>query len=95
MAGVHVSEVVVVEHVSSVALDIIWPDRSLSPSVAASVSESVEGLQQCLELVSGVVLLGVGEAVVGDLCDQHVAFVPPGRCQSQQTQQEYELAHIF
>lgn len=42
--GVHVSEVVVVEHVSSITFDVVGPDCRLGEGVGASVSERVEGL---------------------------------------------------
>jgi len=87
--------VIVIKHVCSVAFDVVSPHCSLSPGVAASVSESIEGFQQALELVSGGELPGLGESVVGDLCDQHVALVPPRADQPEQTQKQNKLAHII
>jgi hypothetical protein len=40
--GLHVSEMIIVEDVSSVLFDIICPDGGLSKSVASAVSEGIE-----------------------------------------------------
>ena len=69
---------VVVEHAGPVAFDIVGPDCSLRKGVALSVSERVQSFNQLVHFIARSGALGVGEVVVGDLGDQHVAFVPPG-----------------
>lgn len=69
---------VVIEDGGAVPFDIIGPDCSLCEGVAPPISEGVQCLDQLVKLIAEGDATGGGEVVVGDLGDQHVAFVPPG-----------------
>jgi hypothetical protein len=69
--------VVIVEDSGSVFLDVVSPNRSLHEAVASTIGESIQGLDQLKEFISGGLPVGISEVFISNVRHQHVALIPP------------------